>query len=65
MQIIPNLKDVQRLLAGLQNQYTGYSYNLSGGRITQLAMEFISPVHLNDSAVLLDSVPFKEKYNIF
>ncbi len=30
MLIIPNFKDVQRLLAGLQNQYAGYSYNLVG-----------------------------------
>ncbi len=30
MKVIPTFKDVQRLLAGLQNQYTGYSYNLAG-----------------------------------
>ncbi len=30
MLIIPNFKDVQRHLAGLQNQYTGYSYNIVG-----------------------------------
>ncbi len=41
-------KDFQRLLAGLQNQYTCYSINLAGGRITLLAMEFISPFHLID-----------------
>ncbi len=27
-------------LTGLQNQYTGYSINLAGGRITLLAMAF-------------------------
>ncbi len=35
-------------LTGLQNQYTGYSINLAGGRITLLAIEFISPFHLID-----------------
>ncbi len=41
-------KDVQNLLAVLQNQYTGYSYNLVGGAPPNLAMEFVSPFHLID-----------------
>ncbi len=35
-------------LTGLQNQYTGYSINLTDARITLLAMEFISSSRLID-----------------
>ncbi len=41
MLIIPNFKDVQRLLTGLQNQVTSFSYNQLV--ITQLAMEIKPP----------------------
>ncbi len=35
-------------VTGLQNQYTGYSINLTGGRITLLASAFISPFNIID-----------------
>ncbi len=53
MEIIPDFKDVQRLLAGLQNQYTGYSFNRVGKASPTWddfmdSMDFISPIHLID-----------------
>ncbi len=42
MKIIPNSINAERLPTGLQNQHTGYSYNLPGGAPPNLVKEFAS-----------------------